>query len=63
MKTNKSVLKRVKITKTGKILCRKAGFNHLNARQSRVKQLAGRKMKVLVMTSKTKSRFLPGHGK
>ena len=63
MKTNKSVLKRLKITKTGKILGRKPGFNHFNARQSRVKQLAGKKMKEMVMTNKTKSRFLPGLGK
>ena len=44
MKTNKSLTKRLKITKTGKILKRKSGFNHFNSRQSRTKQLAGRKM-------------------
>jgi ribosomal protein L35 len=60
MKTNKSLLKRLKVTKTGKILGRKPGFNHFNARQARVKQLAGRKMREFGMTSKSKSRFLPG---
>lgn len=33
MKTNKSVLKRIKITKTGKMLHRHVGQNHFNARQ------------------------------
>lgn len=60
MKTNKSLLKRLKITKTGKILGRKPGFNHFNARQTRTKQLAGKKLKEFVMTNKAKRRFLPG---
>jgi len=58
-KTNKSLLKRLKITKTGKILGRKPGFNHFNAKQSRTKQLAGRKMVAFNMTNKLKSQFLP----
>lgn len=60
MKTNKSLTKRLKITKTGKILKRKSGFNHFNSRQSRTKQLAGRKMSEFIMTNKAKRRFLPG---
>ena len=58
-KTNKSLMKRLKITRTGKILGRKPGFNHFNAKQSRTKQLAGRKMVALKMTNKLKSQFLP----
>ena len=38
-KTNKSVLKRVKITKKGKLLTRKPGQNHFNSRTARIKQL------------------------
>lgn len=34
----KSVLKRIKITKTGKLLHRHAGQNHFNAKASRRKQ-------------------------
>lgn len=34
-KPNKSILKRVKITKRGKIIRRKAGQNHFNAKESR----------------------------
>ncbi|MEA4910853.1 MAG: 50S ribosomal protein L35 [Candidatus Elulimicrobiales bacterium] len=63
MKTNKSLAKRLKVTKTGKVLGRKPGFNHFNSRQSRTKQLAGRKMSEFQMTNKVKRRFLPGLGK
>ncbi len=59
MKTKKALSKRVKITKSGKLLARKPGFNHFNAKQSRTKQLAGRKSKELVMSPKTRSYVLP----
>ncbi len=58
-KTNKSFSKRLKVTKNGKILARKAGFNHFNAKQRRVKQLAGKKMQSFTMKPKIKSRNLP----
>ncbi|HWC57627.1 MAG TPA: 50S ribosomal protein L35 [Candidatus Paceibacterota bacterium] len=57
-KTNKSYTKRLKVTRTGKVLARKAGFNHFNAKQSRTKQLAGKKMVPFAMTNKTKARFI-----
>jgi ribosomal protein L35 len=60
MKTNKSLLKRLKITKNGKILCKKPGFNHFNSRQRRVKQLNGKKMREFTISNKEKARFLPG---
>lgn len=34
MKTHKAIAKRYKITKTGKVLRRKAGQDHFNARES-----------------------------
>ncbi len=34
MKTHKTISKRIKITKTGKLLKRKAGQDHFNARES-----------------------------
>ena len=34
MKTRKSVVKRVKITGKGKVMCRDAGQGHFNARES-----------------------------
>ncbi|MEK9148392.1 MAG: 50S ribosomal protein L35 [Patescibacteria group bacterium] len=33
-KPNKSILKRIKITKTGKLIRRRAGQNHFNAKES-----------------------------
>ena len=42
MKTNKSYSKRLKLTKNGKVLARKPGFNHFNAKQSRTTELAGK---------------------
>jgi len=38
-KTNKSFTKRIKITRKGKILGRKSGLDHFNAKQPRRKQL------------------------
>lgn len=59
MKTNKSLAKRIKITKNGKLKVRKPGFNHFNSRQSRTHQLEGRVGLEMTMTAKDKSRFFP----
>lgn len=59
MKTNKSYTKRLKITKNGKVLSRKAGFNHFNAKQARKTQLASRKRAGFVIKNKPKSHLLP----
>jgi ribosomal protein L35 len=59
MKTNKSFTKRLKITKNGKLISRKPGFNHFNAKQSRTTQLAGRKGNIFVIKNKPKSHLLP----
>lgn len=60
MKTNKSLLKRLRITKNGKILARKPGLNHFNAKAKRSKQLNAKRAVEFKMTGKEKSRFLPG---
>lgn len=52
-------MKRLKVTSTGKIIGRKPGFNHFNAKQSRTKQLAGKKGVEFVMTNKARARFIP----
>ena len=62
MKTNKSYAKRVKVTKTGKVLVRKAGINHFNAKMSRKTQLNNKGRRELVLTAKAKTRFLTGVG-
>ncbi|HWA31971.1 MAG TPA: 50S ribosomal protein L35 [Candidatus Paceibacterota bacterium] len=59
MKTNKSFTKRLKVTKKGKIIARKPGFNHFNAKQSRTKQLAGRKGESFTIKNKDRSHLLP----
>ena len=59
MKTNKSFSKRLKLTKTGKVIGRTPGINHFNAKQSRNSQLAGRKGKAFVIKNKPKSDLLP----
>ncbi len=59
MKTNKSFSKRLKVTKNGKIIGRKPGFNHFNAKQSRTTQLAGRKGQEFTIKNKPLSHLLP----
>ncbi len=58
MKSNKSYLKRLKVTKNGKILARATGQNHFNSKESRRSQLKKKRMNNFPMTAKEKSRFL-----
>lgn len=58
MKTNKSYSKRIKVTKNGKILVRKSGQNHFNAKESRSSQLKKKKYRTLKLTNKAIARFL-----
>jgi len=62
MKTNKSYAKRVKVTKSGKVLVRKPGINHFNAKESRTNQLKKRSRIALPMSSKARGRFLSNLG-
>jgi ribosomal protein L35 len=57
-KTNKSYAKRVKLTKTGKVLVRKPGINHFNAKKSRNTQLKQKRRLNLPMSKKGRARFL-----
>ncbi len=63
MKTNKSFTKRLKVTKNGKILGRKAGQNHFNAKESRNSQLNKKRAVAVHFNSKLRARFLPGRFK
>jgi ribosomal protein L35 len=58
MKTNKSYSKRLKVTKNGKIVARGGHQNHFRAKQSRKKQLAGKRSTTLYLTTHAKRRFL-----
>jgi ribosomal protein L35 len=60
MKTNKSYLKRLRVTRTGKVIARKPGQNHFNAKQSGNKTRAKRASVTLALSNKIRRRFLPG---
>lgn len=59
MKTNKSYTKRLRITKNGKLIARKPGKNHFNAKASGQSQMAGKRTVLFVMKNKDRSKFLP----
>jgi ribosomal protein L35 len=58
IKTNKSLTKRLKITKNGKILSRAPGFNHFNAKQPRTKQLNGKKLNDFKISNRNRRTYL-----
>lgn len=61
MKTNKSFTKRLKLTKNGKIVARKPGQNHFNAKESSSGRMARRRKVGFEMNNKLRQQFL--HGK
>lgn len=58
-KTNKSFTKRLRVTKNGKVLAKKEGFNHFNMKTSGQKQSASRRAKPFKIKAKDKNRFMP----
>ena len=60
LKTHKSVVKRVKITKQGKLLVRKGGQDHFNSRDRGVKTM-GKRRDITLSKTETKNikRLLP----
>lgn len=59
MKTNNSYRKRLRVTKNGKIVGRKPGQNHFNAKESRRRVQLRKKRSVLIkMKPKDRSRYL-----
>jgi len=60
MKTNKSYTKRLRVTRKGKIVARKAGQNHFNAKEGSRAKGAKRRAQSLVMNASDRARFLPG---
>ena len=59
MKTNKSFTKRLRVTKKGKILARKTGQNHFNAKESGQTRLAKKRTVEIKLSNRIKRRFLP----
>ena len=63
MKTNKSYTKRLRVTRTGKIIARKSGQDHFNAKErGRTKGVKKRGVS-LALTTRIKRRFLGRPGK
>ncbi len=58
IKTNKSYTKRIKVTKNGKLIARKAGQNHFNSRQTGRQRLNRKRTQGITMTNKSRNRFL-----
>jgi ribosomal protein L35 len=62
MKTNKSYTKRIKVTKNGKLVARKAGQNHFNARQTGRQRINKRRAVPMALSKRITRRFLPATG-
>lgn len=62
MKTNKSYTKRIKVTKNGKLVARRPGQNHFNARQTGRQKLQKRRTQLLTLSKRITRRFLPRTG-
>jgi ribosomal protein L35 len=58
-KTNKSFQKRLRITRSGKVLSRIPGQNHFNAKERRTKQLKQRGWQDFNIDKKTLKYYLP----
>lgn len=58
IKTNKSYAKRLKLTKSGKLLSRKAGQNHFNSKERSQTKGAKKRSMEMHMVAKTRSRYL-----
>ncbi len=62
MKTNKSFTKRIRVTKKGKLIARKSGQNHFNAKENARTRSLKKRNTTIHLSNKAKSRFLPGSG-
>ena len=58
MKTNKSFAKRIKKTKTGKLVARKIGQNHLNAKATGSKKMKKKRTVIINISNKARGQLL-----
>lgn len=58
MKTNKSYTKRLKLTKSGKLVARRTGQNHFNAKERHAVKSSKNRDVPFHMSNKLKSRYL-----
>ena len=59
MKTNKSYTKRLRVTKNGKILARKSGQNHFNAKEKGSLTMSKKRNVAVKLSNRVTRRFLP----
>ena len=60
MKTNKSFTKRIRVTRQGKLVVRKPGQDHFNAKERGRTKGEKKRAGSMTMTTHEKRRFLPG---
>ena len=58
MKTNKSYTKRIRVTKTGKLVVRKAGQDHYNAQESGKTRMSKKRQQSLTVSNRIRRSFL-----
>jgi ribosomal protein L35 len=58
MKTNKSYTKRIRVTKKGKLIARKPGQDHFNAKERGRTKGEKRRSVTLILGKKLRGRFL-----
>ncbi|OHA25955.1 MAG: hypothetical protein A3C06_01890 [Candidatus Taylorbacteria bacterium RIFCSPHIGHO2_02_FULL_46_13] len=58
MKTNKTFMKRLKVSKNGKIKSRATGQNHFNAKEGGRAGLSKKRQNTFVISNKSKSRYI-----
>lgn len=58
-KTNKSFIKRLKLTRKGKVLARRPGQDHFKAKERRLKQLKQKKLQDFNINKKELGKYLP----
>lgn len=58
-KSNKSFTKRLKKTRSGKLIARRPGQNHYNAKESGEEGIAKRRTQEFELKNKAEGRFMP----
>ena len=60
MKTNKSYTKRIRVSKNGKLVVRKPGQNHFNAKEGNKTKLAKGRTQTIQVSNDIRRKFLSG---
>ena len=60
MKTNKSYTKRIRVSKNGKLIVRKPGQDHFNAKESSRTKGVKKRAQALVVSNDIRRKFLSG---